>query len=171
MTVEAIRNRRSIRKYEEKDVTDEQVSEVLEAARLAPSWKNLQTWRFIVVRDKETRAQIADTLVGNPSQKAVVTAPVLIVVCADPEESGVIDDRLYYLVDIGIVMDHIMLEAADMGLGTVFVGLFDEGSIKPILGVPDKYRIVALPPRGYPARHPDPRPRKDLSDMLHKEKW
>ena len=171
MTVDAIRKRRSVRKYEEREVTDEQLGQVLEAARLAPSWKNQQTWQFLVIRDAGKRQAVAEVLEGNPSQRGVAAAPVLIVVCADPEQSGVENGKEYYMADIGIVMDHIMLEAADMGLGTVFIGWYDEGRMREVLGVPEQFRIVGMTPLGYPAKEPRPVPRKELDELVHWETW
>jgi nitroreductase len=171
LAVDAIRKRRSIRRYEEREVTDEQVNRILETAQYAPSWANLQGWQFLVIRDSETRQKVADVLEGNPAQKGVVQAPVLLVVCADPEKSGTQKGKEYYMSDVGIVMDHFMLEAADMGLGTVFIGMFDEDAVREVLGVPDQYRIAALTPLGYPAKQPKERPSKELGEMLHKESW
>jgi len=171
VTIDAIRKRRSIRKYEEREVTEEQLTQVLEAARLAPSWKNQQPWRFLVIRDAAKRQAVADILEGNPARKGIAQAPVLIVVCADPALSGVENGKEYYMADIGIVMDHIMLEAADMGLGTVFVGWYDEDKMRQALGVPDQFRIVGMTPLGYPAKEPKPVPRKELDELVHWETW
>lgn len=171
MPIEAIENRRSIRKFTEDAVSPEKVSQVLEAARLAPSWKNLQAWEILVVTDSRKRREVAEALEGNPAQKGITQAPVLLVVCADPDMSGVMGDKEYYMADIGIIMAHIMIQAAEIGLGTVFIGLFDENKIREILPVPEKYRIVALTPLGYPEKQPAPRPRKGIEEIVHWEKW
>lgn len=171
MTVDAIRKRRSVRKYEEAEVSDEQLGQVLETLRYAPSWANMQGWHVMVVRDAGIRAKVSEALEANPGQKAVAAAPVLIVVCMDPEASGSLPGRDYFMVDAGILMDHIMLEAADLGLGTVFIGMFDEDKVRAALGVPDKYRIVGLTPLGVPAKIPGERPRNELDDIVHWEKW
>jgi len=171
MAVEAIRKRRSVRKYEETDIPDEKVREILEVMRYAPSWANKQGWQVIVVKDSKTREKVAQALEGNPAQKAVAQAPILIVVCMDPKASGVQKDKEYYMADAGILMDHIMLEAADMGYGTVFIGLFDEEKIREILGVPETYRIVGMTPLGIPAKMPSERPRNEIDDMVHWGQW
>ena len=171
MAIEAIRKRRSIRRYEGREVTDEQVREVLGSVRYAPSWANKQGWQLMVVRDAETRGKVAEVLEGNPGGKAVTQAPVLLVVCMDPNASGVQKGKEYYMTDAGILMDHIMLEAADMGLGTVFIGLFDEDNVREVLAVPEQYRIVAMTPLGYPAKQPSERPRKELDEFVHWETW
>lgn len=171
VTVDAIRKRRSVRKYEETEVSDEQLGQVLETLRYAPSWANMQGWQVMVVKNADTRAKVAEVLAANPGQKAVATAPVLLVVCMDPEASGSPDGRYYYMADAGILMDHLMLQAADLGLGTVFIGMFDEDGVRAVLGVPDKYRIVGLTPLGVPARTPGERPRSELADIVHYETW
>ncbi|MBN2168009.1 MAG: nitroreductase family protein [Actinobacteria bacterium] len=171
MPIDPIVNRRSVRKYQSKAVEPELIDQVLEAARLAPSWKNLQTWELLVVTDENKRREVADTMEGNPARHAITQAPVLIIVCADPTRSGVMNGKEYYMTDIGIVMDHIMLEASSLGLGTVFVGLFDENEVRGIFGIPEQYRIVAMTPLGHPEKVPEPRPRKDINEIVHRENW
>jgi len=171
MAMKIFGERRSIRKYGDRPVEDEKLQAVLEAARLAPSWANRQCWTFIVVKDQATREAVAATLEKNPAQKASATAPVLIVACADPEQSGKKKDQDYYLVDIGICLQQLCLEAWNQGLGTCWIGLFDEDKIRPILGVPDNIRIVAMTPLGYPAVYPDERGRKALKEIVFHEKW
>lgn len=171
VAVEAIRKRRSVRKYEETELSDDQVNQVLEGAIYAPSWANKQGWHIMVVKSAETRAKVSEVLEGNPGARAVATAPVLLVVCMDPGASGVLKGKEYYMVDAGILMDHLMLEAADIGLGTVFVGMFDEDKVRGVLGVPDEYRIVGLTPLGVPAKIPGERPHNELADIVHRETW
>lgn len=171
MSIDAIKNRRSVRKFREDAVSADLVRQVLEAGRLAPSWKNLQTWEILVVTGSVKRREVANVLEGNPAQKGVSQAPVLLIVCADPEKSGVMGDKQYYMTDTGIIMDHIMLQAADLGLGTVFIGLFDEEKVRVAAGIPEKYRIVALTPLGYPEILPNPRPRKEIDEIVHWENW
>lgn len=171
MSIDAIRKRRSIRKYEEAEVTDEQLNEILEAALYAPSWANKQGWHIMVIRDAGTKGKVADVMEGNPAQRAVASAPVLLVVCMDPGASGIQNGKEYYMADAGILMDHLMLEAAELGLGTVFIGLFDEDKVRGVLGVPRDFRIVAMTPLGIPAKMPKERPRSELADIVHKETW
>jgi len=171
VAVEAIRKRRSVRKYEETDLTDDQVGQVLESARYAPSWSNRQGWHILVVKSAKTRGRVAAALEGNPGANAVGIAPVLLAICMDPTASGVVNGKEYYMADAGILMDHIMLEAANLGLGTLFIGMFDEDSVREILGVPDKFRIVGLTPLGVPLKMPGDRPRNELDDIVHREKW
>ena len=171
MVMKLFEERRSIRKYGDRPVEDEKLEAVLQAARLAPSWANKQCWTFIVVKDQAVKEAIAETLEKNPVQKAAASAPVLIVACADPEQSGQMGDQNYYLVDIGIAVQQLCLEAWNQGLGTCWVGLFNEDKVKPILGVPDNIRVVAMTPPGYPAKYPDERGRKPLEEITFKDKW
>jgi nitroreductase len=171
VAVEAIRKRRSIRKYEETPVSDEALDQVLESVRYAASWANKQGWHVLVVKDAGTREKLSAALEGNPGAKAVAQAPVLIAVCMDPGASGSLPGREYYMTDAGILMDHLMLEAADLGLGTVFIGMFDEEKVREVLGVPAEFKIVGLTPLGVPAKIPGERPRVELADVVHRETW
>ncbi len=163
--------RRSVRKYEDTPVSEQQLQKVLDTIPYAASWANKQGWQVLVVRGEEKRAKIAEALEGNPGGKAVAQAPVFIAVCMDPEASGSPDGRDYYMTDAGILMDHIMLQAAELGLGTVFIGMFDEAKVRAVLGVPERYRIVGLTPLGVPAKMPGERPRNTVEEVVHWEKW
>ena len=171
MAVEAMKLRRSVRKYEDEEVTDEQLNQVLDTARYAASWANKQGWHILVVKSADTRAKVSEAIEGNPGARAVNQAPVLLTVCMDPEASGDMNGKPYYMTDAGILMDHLMLAAADLGLGTVFIGAFDEDKVRAVLGVPAKYRIVGMTPLGTPAKMPGERPRNELDDIVHMETW
>jgi len=147
--LDVIKNRRSIRKYKPDPVPDEDIKYVLNVARLAPSWKNQQCWRYVVVKDKETIKKIASS--RPKSQNWLQEAPVMIVACADPDESGHREGKYYYLVDIGISFEHLLLAARDRGLGTCWIGGFDEKTVKEAIDASDNIRIVAYTPLGYPA--------------------
>jgi nitroreductase len=143
---DVVKNRKSIRSYKPDKVPEDALLRVLEAARLAPSWANKQCTRYIVVDDKELIARITTRL------SKTFNAPLMIVACADPKQSGQKDGKDYYLVDVGISLEHLVLAAAAEGLGTVWLGaLFDEAAVKRELAIPDNLRIVALTPLGYPA--------------------
>ncbi|HPU00365.1 MAG: nitroreductase [Firmicutes bacterium] len=169
---EALEGRRSIRKYTADPVPDETLQKLLQAARLAPSWKNGQCWRFIVVRDPSRKQQLSASLPdGNPCKRAIAEAPVVIVLCADPHASGHQDGKDYYLLDAGLAMQQLMLAAHAEGLGTCWVALFDEAAARPACHVPEPYRIVALTPLGVPAHQPSPRPRRELKEIVFAEEW
>lgn len=169
---EVVEARRSIRRYKPDSVSDEQLARILEAARLAPSWKNLQCWRFIVISSEEGRtALLAAFADSNPGKKAITAAPLMVVLCADPGASGKMGDKEYYLVDAGITMEHLMLAARAEGLGTCWLGEFDENAVKSALGIPEPWRVVGLTPVGHPDQDPKPRPRKALEEIAFREKW
>jgi nitroreductase len=171
MALKMFEERRSIRRYGDRPVEDEKLAAVLEAARSAPSWANMQCWTYVVIRDAAKKEAVAATLKNNPIQKAVKAAPVIIVACADPEKSGTVNGQPYYMLDIGISMQQLMLEAWNQGLGTCWVGWIQEDELRSILGVPDNIRVVALTPLGYPAVLPEGPGRKPLEEMVHYEGW
>lgn len=183
--LQVIAERRSIRNFTDQPVEDEKLRQIFEAIRLSPSWANRQCWTFIVVRDPEKRRALARAASpaeyfgdmtssdyrGNPAQKCIAAAPVVLVGCADPKQSGRIRGMEYYLADMGIVVENIWLTATSIGLGAVFVGVFSESAVKELLHVPEEIRVVALVPLGYPARVPEARPRRELSDIIFEEEW
>jgi nitroreductase len=176
--VEAIKTRRSIRKYKADPVDDQTLMTVLEAARWAPSWANTQCWRFIVVRDSDTKSRLADTLTEtNPSRDAIRNAPVVIAACAELGKAGhkggeiATDKGDWFMFDVALAMQNLVLAAHSLGLGTVYVGLFDAKEAGRILEVPEGHCFVAMTPLGYPDETKDPRPRKELSEIVFHDKW
>ena len=182
-TLEAIRTRRSVRKYSDRPVEPEKLLTVLEAAQQAPSWANMQCWRFVVVTDPAVKARISELSYveaffatrgykTNPAQKALAEAPVVIVACADPTGSGTLRGQEYYLTDMGITAENLMLAAHEVGLATVFVGVFEEQELGELLEIPPDIRIVGLFPLGYPEGEIKAGPpRKPLEQFVHYEKW
>lgn len=169
---DVFRKRRSIRKYTAEPVEDEKLEAVLEAARLAPSWKNQQCWRFLVLREPARRAALlASFHEDNPGRKSLALAPLAIVVCADPAASGSEEGKDYYLADAAIAFEHLCLAAHGLGLGTCWLGWFDEGSLKETLGIPAELRVVGVTPLGYPDQEPKARPRKELGEIAYLEEW
>ncbi len=182
-TLSAIKTRRSIRKYADQPVEPEKLQAVLEAVQQAPSWSNQQCWHLVVVTDQETREQISELSFvesffatygykTNPAQKALTQAPVVIVACAVPSRSGALNYQPYYLTDMGIAAQNLMLAAHDLGLASVFVGVFDEEKLKTLLGIPAEIRVVGLFPLGYAAVEAKGGPaRKALDDFVHYGHW
>ncbi|GAH28608.1 unnamed protein product [marine sediment metagenome] len=178
--LEAIKTRRSIRKYKANPVDDKTIEVVLEATRWAPSWKNTQCPRFIVVRDDKIKSQLADALIGdpikgtaNPSDSAIRTAPVVIVACAELGKSGynvgkpaTDKGELWYMFDVALAMQNLTLAAHSLGLGTVHVGQFDAKQVAGILEVPPGFCVVEMTPLGYPDEEPEVKPRKELSEVV-----
>jgi nitroreductase len=169
---QVFRDRRSIRKYKDTPVERETIEQVLDAARLAPSWKNLQCWRFLVVNDPGKRALLLEAFPDdNPGKKAIAMAPVVIVVCANPTESDVENGIEYFVADTAIAFEHLCLAAHALGLGTCWMGWYDEAQIKNALAIPTGIRIVGITPLGYPDQEPKPRPRKELSEIAYFNDW
>lgn len=164
----AIEGRRSIRKYKDTPVEEEKLLRVLEAARLSPSAKNQQNWKFIVVKDEEIRKRLVDEAI---QQQFVAEAPIILVCCGTETESVMRCGQPRYTVDLSIATSYMILEAYEQGLGTCWLGSFDEAKVKEILGIPEKVRVVAITPLGYPAESPSPRPRKDLKDILSYDRY
>ncbi len=169
---EAVEKRVSVRRYRPDPVSREDLLRVLAAARRAPSWENLQCARFLVVTDPGKKNAVFEAVhEGNPAKKAVAAAPAAVLLCADPADSGSRAGLDYFLVDAGIAFEHLFLAAAALGLGTCWVGVFDEAALKKAFGIPEGTRVVALTPLGYPEKQSSPRPRKELSELVHFETW
>jgi nitroreductase len=165
---EAIQKRSSIRAYEEKPVPVEILVQVLEAARLAPSGRNSQSWKFIIVRDNERRQALGRATGGQPH---VHTAPVIIAAVATDPEDIMPCGILAYPVNLAIAIDHMTLAAVDLGLGTCWIGAFSQEEVKKILEVPEKYKIVSLLTLGYPSETGRPKTRKSLEQIICYEKY
>ena len=161
--LDVIRERRSVRQMKSDPIPDEVLNSVLEAARLAPSWANRQCWRFIVVKDEATRMALAK---AGGARKAMTSAPVIIVAAAIPTESGVRDGLEYFMLDMGIGVEHLILEATAQGLGTCWVGFFKEDVAREAVNLPENMRIVAMVPLGYPAEVPPPQPRLRMEEIV-----
>lgn len=169
---QVISDRRSIRKYKDVPVEQEKIERILDAARLAPSWKNTQCWRFLVLTKPEQREKVLTAFPDdNPGKKAIAMAPVVIVVCGNPAESDVENGINYFVADVAIAFEHLCLSAHALGLGTCWMGWFDEARVKVSLGIPDAIRIVGMTPLGYPDQEPKARPRKELSEIVFFDEW
>jgi len=181
--LEVIKTRRSIRRFLDKPVEDEKLTAILEAIRMSPSWANFQCWRFIVVKDHSLREKISELSYveallaplgfrANPAKKGLAEAPIVIVACADPSRSGVIWNQHYYMTDMGIASQNLMLAAHSLGLGSVFVGVFDEEQVRHLLNIPSNIRIIGLFPIGYPREEKkEGPPRKPLQEICFYERW
>jgi nitroreductase len=137
---EAIQKRKSNRNYETTKIPKETLEKLLEAARLSPSAKNIQPWHFIIVTDTEKRTVLSKGVFA----KFLNDAPVVIVLCGDQKASPD-----WYVVDVALAGENMVLAATAEGLGTCWVGSFDEKNVKTLLGVPDNLRVVALLAVGY----------------------
>ena len=164
----AIEKRNSIRAYEDKPVPEELLLKVLEAARLAPSGRNSQAWKFIVVRDDDRRQALGYASGGQPH---VHMAPVIIAAVATEPEFVMACGIHAHPVDLAIAIDHMTLAAVDLGLGTCWIGAFSQDEVKSFLEVPEKYKFVSLLTLGYPSETGRPKMRKTLEEIVCYDKY
>jgi nitroreductase len=167
--LDAIKSRKSVRKFLDKPIEKDELVAVLNAARLAPSASNRQEWRFVVVCDEKTRKQLAK---AANEQAFVGEAPVVIAACAETNGHVMSCGQPCYPIDMAIALDHLTLAAVETGLGTCWIGAFDENKVKEILGIPRRIRVVALMPIGYPS---DPsvikKKRLPYDEIVKHERW
>ncbi len=165
--LEAIRKRRSIRRYSSDPVSEEDVRELLTAAVWAPSAGNAQPWKFIVVRDPALKEKLVAVAHG---QRFIAEAPVIVVVCADVGRArrayGERGATLYCLQDTAAAIQNMLLAATAKGLGTCWVGAFDEEKAREVLALPPSLRAVALIPVGRPREEPETRTRRPLHEVV-----
>ena len=159
---EAIEKRFSVRAYQDKPVEDDKLLRVLEAGRSAPSARNRQEMKFVVVRDPQQRAAV----VKGAEQEWMVSAPVIIAVVGTTPDVKMHCQVPTDPVDCAIAIDHMTLAAVAEGLGTCWIGHFDQKACCKVLGVPETAKIVELLTLGYPAAEQPPRKRQPLDKML-----
>jgi nitroreductase len=174
--MDAVLERRSIRKYEPQPVPDEALDKILEAVRFAPSWTNCQCWDIVVVKDEATKLKLQETVAPkNPATKAVAAAPVVLAVCGRRGVSGYYNGKAstkfgdWYMFDLGMATQNLCLAAHDLGLGTVVVGLLDHDRAAAALNVPETHDLVVLVPLGYPAKRPKAPKRKSAGEFVHQD--
>ena len=174
-----IQERRSVRKYEEKEVSAEALQQILEAVRWAPSWANTQCWELIVVKSAQGKESLQSSLPaqGNPAFKAMVQAPVVLVLCAKKGASGFYKDVAstkfgdWLMYDLGIITQNICLTAHSLGLGSVVVGLFDHNKAAQAMQLPEGYELVTMIPIGHPAKIGGAPKRREIAEFTHYEKF
>ena len=169
---DVFRARRSIRAFRKKPVEAAKLDAILEAINAAPSAGNLQGYDVVRVEDAAARARLAEASLGQPF---VAQAPVVLVFCANARRSGAKYGRrgeaLYAVQDATIAAAYAQLAAVDAGLATVWVGAFDESAVAEIVGAPPHARPVAILPLGYAAEQPEASCRRDLEDLVRRERF
>ena len=179
-TLEVINKRASLKiRLSAREVEQDKITSILDAARLAPSARNRQPWRFIVVRGKEA----VETLVSRVFSEAnlvVREAPVIIIACANPSDDAVIGGREYYPFDVALAVENILLAATDLGLVTHLMAGLNEDELKRVLGIPHEVRFVVATPLAYPAEGSyeeaarerlSQRTRKELQELVYSNVW
>ena len=176
--MQVLKGRRSIRNYQDQAVPEEVLNLILEAVQWSPSWANTQCWEVVVVKDQEIKRRLQETLSqGNPATRAMVEAPVVLVLCGKQGVSGFYKGQVttklgdWFMFDLGLATQSLCLAAWNLGLGTVVVGLFDHNLAAAVLGVPEGYELVAMLPLGYPAKQPAAPKRREISEFTHFDKF
>lgn len=173
-----IKGRRSIRRYQEKEIPEGDLQKILESIQWSPSWANTQCWEVVVVKDKDVKQRLNETLPStNPAGRGLPEAPVVLALCGKLQSSGYYKGQAatkfgdWFLFDLGIATQSLCLTAHSLGLGTVVVGLLDHEKAKSVLGVGEGYEVVALIPVGYPAKDSPAPKRRAISEFTHYEKF
>ncbi len=165
---ELITKRYSVRAYKADPIDNDNLMKVLDAARLAPTASNRQPFQVIVVHTNGREEE----LLSIYQREWFVQAPIILCVCGFPATAWVRKDGRQYLgVDVAIVMDHMVLAATDIGLGTCFIAAFDEVNARKILSIPDEAEPILFTPLGYPAGIPGIKKRKNLEELVRYERW
>ena len=161
--VETVLSRRSIRQFEHKDIPKEVLEKILEAGRMAPSAGNKQSWHFIVIKDDELKRELSKGLF----KRFLRDAPITIVGCAH-------QDRIagrWSKISTAIALQNMVIAAWAMGIGSCWIGAFNENKVKKLLDIPEKWNIVALIPFGYPAKIPSPKRKKPIEKIVSFNKF
>ncbi|MCF8081401.1 MAG: nitroreductase family protein [Desulfobacterales bacterium] len=174
-----VRNRRSIRKYEEREIPEEMLEQIFEAVRWTPSWANTQCWEIVAVRDPVQKKKLRETLPpkGNPAAAAVEKAPLVLAVCARSKISGYYKGEAttkfgdWFMFDLGLATENLCLAAHHLGLGTVIVGLFDHDRAAKVLMLPDDVEVAVLVPVGFAAKSPSAPKRRQIAEFVHQARF
>ncbi|MBM4350685.1 MAG: nitroreductase [Deltaproteobacteria bacterium] len=165
---DAISQRSSVRAYKATNVEEDKLKRILEAARLSPSASNRQEWKFIVVRNGETKKKLAKAAFG---QTFIGEAPIIIVACGTESKAIMACGQPAYTVDVSIACAFMLLQAYELGLGTCWIGAFEEDEVKKILKIPEEVRVVAMTPLGYSNQPHSQKFRKGLDQIVCFEKY
>ncbi len=168
---EVVRTRRSVRAYKSDPIDDETLNRVLEAVRIAPSGSNRQPWRFVLVKDEKLKRRLA---AACNKQAFVAEAPLVVVACGFkiPIDRGDYMGDMGMLVDVSIAFTHLILAARAEGLGTCWIGAFDNDQVKKLLKIPEDVNVVAVSPLGYPKQgFGNPGARKQMNEIVSVDKF
>jgi len=167
---ETLKARHSVRAYKDKEIEEDKIYQILEAANSAPSAGNLQSYEIVLIRDKERKKKIA---AASYNQNFIAQAPIILVFCANIYKSstkyGERGEKLYALQDATIACSYAQLAATTLGLASCWIGAFDEEKIKKIINAPAHIKPVAILPIGYAAEKPYITSRRKLKDLVKEE--
>ncbi|MGL5867755.1 nitroreductase family protein [Clostridium chrysemydis] len=170
---DVIKKRRSISKYKSDEVLKGSIDNMIQSAMRAPSWKNKTSFKIILVDDKNKKESLGDAILNkdDKAKTSVLEAPLVSVFISEPDLSGEVLEKEYYLVDCGIAMEHFVLAATAEGYGTMWIGALDEALVKKVLEIPEKYKVVAMTPVGIPAEEKEHNKEKDKKDYVFLNKF
>ena len=174
--MDIVKGRRSIRRYEEKEISEGDLQKILESVQWAPSWANSQCWEIIVIKDPAIKAELQEKSVPkNAATKAIVEAPIVLAICGKKNIAGCYKGEAvtkfgdWMMFDLGIASQNICLVAHSLGLGTVIVGMFDHDQAAKTLKVGQDYEVVVLIPVGYPAKDSQAPKRREINEFVHND--
>jgi nitroreductase len=175
---ELLKTRRSIRKYETREIPEADLQKIFEAVQWSPSWANTQCWEIVAVKDKSVKEKLRATLPPkNPAAQAVQDAPVVIALCAGKNKSGYYKGEAstsfgdWLMFDLGLAAQSLCLAACELGLGTVVVGMFDHKAAREVLSVPDDHELIVLIPLGFPAHSSAAPNRRAVNEFVHWDRF
>jgi nitroreductase len=170
---DVVKIRKSIKKFKNTQINSEKLTRMIDAAMMSPSWKNNSSYKFILVDQKSQLEQISKAIMNkdNSAAQSIIDAPMTAIIVADPEDSGEVQNKEYYLVDSAIAMEHFVLSATNEGYGTCWIAAIDEDIIKKALSIPQNYKVVALTPVGEIAESSEHNDKKDVSDFVFLNSW
>jgi len=170
---DVIQSRTSIRKFKNTHINEEKLSRMINAAMMSPTWKNNTSYRFIIVDDVDKKNKLATAIINdtNDAANSVREAPLVTVVVANPNLSGEVAEREYYLVDSAIALEHFVLAATAEGYGTCWIASINEDDIRNILNIPKDFRVVAITPVGEIAEHKEKSTVNNAKDLVFLNSW
>ncbi|MDP4143948.1 MAG: nitroreductase family protein [Bacillota bacterium] len=170
---DVIKGRTSIKRFKSTQISEDKLNRMITAAMMSPSWKNQTSYKFIIVDDAKKKEALGNTVINqtNEAGDAIKQAPIVAIITADPNASGDIADREYYMVDSAIAMEHFILAATEEGYGTCWIASIDEDKIRNILGIPSNFRVIAMTPIGEPAEVKAHNPEKNIKDYVFLNEW
>lgn len=186
--MDVVKGRRSVRKYRADAISEKDMNTLLEAVKWAPSWANTQCWRLVLVTDADLKNQLAGTCHStrpdrpNRAAQAIMTVPVCVVACAELGRSGfkrasdgaptpATDKGDWYMFDLALALENLVLTAYSLGLGTVHVGAFDSVKAEHIIGAPQNVKVVELIPIGHPDEQPAAPIRKEYNEWVFHNRY
>lgn len=170
---DVVKSRQSTKKFKDTPINKEKLAKMINAAMMSPSWKNNTSYKFILVDEKSELEQISKAIMNkdDSATQSIIDAPMTAVIVADPNASGEVENREYYLVDSAIAMEHFILSATNEGYGTCWIAAINEDIIKKTLSIPQNYKVVAITPIGEIAESKEHNAKKDVKDFVFLNSW